>query len=223
MPMRFLRRLFGTRRPVPAPPEHAVIAHLALSDDEFGSAEERDSIHELSTELERCIRDAGVGECDGDEIGGGECTLYMYGTDADLLFSAVERRLRAFAQAKGGFIIKRYGAASDPASREVRVDLSRVKQNVEDDFYVVDQQCLLCTVCIDAAPGLMELFEAPDGPVGSTCFFSRQPKTVAEVEAAILALSRSCGEAIRYRGHDPVILDRLAALGLEHLCDESRS
>lgn len=109
--------------PVPLPAEHAVIVHLKLSDSTFGASDERDSIHELTARMEQRIADAGYGEFDGDEFGGGECTLYMYGADADRLFAAVERELRASPHARGGFVIKRYGAAGDPSAREVRVDL----------------------------------------------------------------------------------------------------
>ena len=66
---------------------------------------------------------AGPGEFDGDEFGGGECTLYMYGPDADRLFGAVEEELRSSEHAGGGFAVKRYGAAGDPSAREIRVDL----------------------------------------------------------------------------------------------------
>src|SRR5262245_18950249 len=121
--MGFLSRMFGRRQPDPAPCDHAVIVHLKLSGDEFGAADERDSIHGLCSELERCVTEAGLGEFDGDEFGGRECTLYMYGRDADRLFAAVEHTLRASTHAKGGFVIKRYGKAGDPSAREVRVEL----------------------------------------------------------------------------------------------------
>jgi hypothetical protein len=60
---------------------------------------------------------------DGNEIGEGECTLFMYGPDADRLFAAIERRLRASRMAKGGSVVKRYGDADDPRVREVRIKL----------------------------------------------------------------------------------------------------
>lgn len=121
--MGFLSRLFGRREPEPVHCEHAVIAHLKLSDHQFGAGDERDSIHALSSRLEECIAKADAGEFDGDEFGAGECTLYMYGRDADRLFAAVERELRASPHASGGFVIKRYGAAGDPSAREVRIEL----------------------------------------------------------------------------------------------------
>ena len=103
--------------------EHAVLAYLKLSDDQFDTTNKRESIHELCDRLEEIIVEAGVGEFDGDEFGEGDCILYMYGPDADALFSAVESVLRVSPHAKGGYVIKRYGEASDPAAREIRVEL----------------------------------------------------------------------------------------------------
>ena len=103
--------------------EHAVLAYLKLSDAEFGTADERDSIHALSDRLEEAISDAGAGEFDGDEFGDGQCILFMYGPDADAIFSAIERILRESPHSRGGYVIKRYGEATDPTAKEVRVDL----------------------------------------------------------------------------------------------------
>ena len=125
---RLLRRLFGGGEPEPKPAgparnEHSVIVHLRLSDNEFGTTEERDSIHGLTSELERRIDKAAVGEFDGDEFGGGECTLFMYGPDAERLFAAIEEPLRASAHARRGIVIKRYGPIEDSSAREVRIEL----------------------------------------------------------------------------------------------------
>lgn len=103
--------------------EHAVLATLKLSTGDFGSDEEVESIHDLSDQLTEAINEANAGEFDGDEFGDGQCTLYMYGPDADLLFAAVEPILRASKHAAGGYIIKRYGEASNPAAKKVRVEL----------------------------------------------------------------------------------------------------
>jgi hypothetical protein len=124
--MNFLRRLFGGPAAGPSgshPSEHAVLVYIPLSNDEFGEARERDAIHELTGTLDACIREAKAGEFDGDEFGGGECTLFMYGPDADALFSAIEAPLRASPLVRGGHAILRYGSASDPDAREVRVEL----------------------------------------------------------------------------------------------------
>jgi hypothetical protein len=95
----------------------------------------------------------------------------------------------------------------------------RVKQNTEGDFYVADQQCLLCLVPLDAAPHLMSLFDSPDGPAGSTCYFSHQPTSETDVDAAIRAMTHSCCGALRYGGRDPDIIGKLKALGLATQCD----
>lgn len=101
--------------------EHAVIVYLRLSDDDFGSSEERDNIMDFGEELARAINSAGAGEFDGDEFGQGECTLFMYGPDADRLFAAIEPLLKSSPLASGGYAVKRYGEAGDPNAREVRV------------------------------------------------------------------------------------------------------
>jgi len=123
--MGFLDNLF--RRPKPSDdvqaPEHAVLVHLKLSDAALGTAPEREAIHDLEHRLEAAIATARVGELDGDEFGEGECTLFMYGPDADSLFAAIEQELRISPLSAGGWVIKRYGPASDPASAEVRLEL----------------------------------------------------------------------------------------------------
>ena len=103
--------------------EHAVIVHLRLDDDAFGSDEKRESINELQNELADAIDEAEVGEFDGDEFGEGECVLYMYGPDADVLFDTIKSILKKSSHAKDGFAVKRYGEASDPKAREVKVKL----------------------------------------------------------------------------------------------------
>lgn len=103
--------------------EHAVITHLPLLEDPFGSEREREIIADLAGELQHAINDHGVGEFDGEEFGGGRCVLYMYGPDADRLFGVVEPILRANPLARGGFAIKRYGEAKDLNAVEAKVML----------------------------------------------------------------------------------------------------
>jgi len=130
---RFLRRRAGpVESPVPlstkstvpeATTEHAVILHLPLSAAGFGAKGDVAVCQEIEDDLEQEIVAGGVGEMDGNEIGGGECTLFMYGPDADKLFARIVSRARSSRFGKGGWAIKRYGPAEDPRSREVRVDL----------------------------------------------------------------------------------------------------
>jgi hypothetical protein len=72
--------------------EQAVIVHSALplveSDELFRQ------IEALEDQLHSVIAAAGVGEFDGNEIGQGELTLYMYGPDAEKLFAVIAPVLR---------------------------------------------------------------------------------------------------------------------------------
>ena len=103
--------------------EHRVLVYLNLSDDAFGTEEERESIYGLNHRLEEQINAQGVGEFDGHEFGGGHCILFMFGPDADALYSAIEPILRESALSAGGHIIKRYGEVDDPDAKEVHIDL----------------------------------------------------------------------------------------------------
>jgi hypothetical protein len=101
-------------------PEHCVLAKFKLRSPGFGDREERDAIHELTGKLAAAINDAAAGEFDGDEFGGGECTLFMYGPDADRLFAAVYPPLSSWSPLKGGIVVKRYGP---PGSSEQHIAL----------------------------------------------------------------------------------------------------
>ena len=119
--MGFLSKLFGKSKPNQDLPEHALIVTLKLSNDEHGSDEERNQIHELTDKFDLAINEAGVGEFDGDKFGDGNCILYMYGTDVDRLFAIVDPLLRASQLAKGAIAIKRYGDASNHNAKEEKI------------------------------------------------------------------------------------------------------
>ena len=101
-----------------------MLVHLALAGGEMGSPDERATIIKLQDEVSAAIDSAGVGEFDGDEWGGNECVLYMYGEDADPLFDAVRPVLMKLPPRSGSYAIKRRGDASDPNAKEERVALS---------------------------------------------------------------------------------------------------
>jgi hypothetical protein len=103
--------------------EHAVITHLPLSGDEFGTDEERAAVFELEARIESAVAAVG-GEHDGNEFGDGEAVLYTYGPDADVLFNAIGECLPDFPLQPGAYAVKRYGAADDPTAREERVSLA---------------------------------------------------------------------------------------------------
>jgi hypothetical protein len=115
--MGFLKGLFGGARPA-VKPKDAVLVHFKLSDREFGTSDERDSVHEFTDRLDALILEHQAGEFDGDEFGNGEGTLFMYGPDADRLYEAVLPALKNWEKLRGGHVIKRYAESN----RSVRID-----------------------------------------------------------------------------------------------------
>lgn len=118
--------LFRRNRKEPEPvasDEHAVITHLPLSGDEFGTPEERMAVHELEERIDQAVAAIG-GDHDGDEFGRGEAILYTYGPDADALFETIKGCLDGFDVRPGAHAIKRYGRAADAGAREERVRLA---------------------------------------------------------------------------------------------------
>ena len=101
--------------------EQAVMVHLRLSDDGFGSDDDRAAILALEDALDEAVSSTSVGEFDGDEFGEGECILFLYGPDADRLFSVIKPLLESTAIASGGYAVKRYGEPDDPDAETVRV------------------------------------------------------------------------------------------------------
>ena len=65
--------------------EQAVIVCAALPPND--ADEILDELSALEDQLTETIKVAHVGEFDGNEIGQGELKLYMYGPDAERLFS----------------------------------------------------------------------------------------------------------------------------------------
>ena len=111
------------RQQAPVSDDQAVITHLPLSGDTFGTKEEREAVFAVEERLMKAAAKLG-GEHDGNEFGEGEAVLYTYGPDADRLMEAVRACLDGFAVRPGAYAIKRYGRADDPDAREERVPLA---------------------------------------------------------------------------------------------------
>ena len=97
--------------------DECLMLHLKLSDRDFGTREEQAAIRAFSAKLEECVTVKNIGELDGDEFGGGECTLYFYGPDADRLFETVLGLLNTSPLSQGGYAIRRYDSAKGLADR----------------------------------------------------------------------------------------------------------
>src|SRR3954454_23248522 len=69
---------FVARKPPPTPTSTRCSTPLPLSDDGFGTAEEREAVRDLEQRIEKAVAEIG-GEHDGDEFGGGEVMLRRLG------------------------------------------------------------------------------------------------------------------------------------------------
>lgn len=122
----FFKRMFspGQKPPPDAPDsdaEHALLLHIALSDDNFGTEKERDACFALEDLIEQHLETTGVGELDGNGFGNGECVIFIYGENADQLWTAAKQAVGPRGFPRGTYAIKRYGPARDGV-REVRID-----------------------------------------------------------------------------------------------------
>ncbi len=112
-----------TPAPAAAVAEQSVITHLRLSDDQFGTHEEREAVFDLEGRIMTAVAAIGC-DHDGNEFGGGEATLFTYGPDADAMLAAIQGALQGYDVRPGSYAIKRYGRAQDPHAREQRVELT---------------------------------------------------------------------------------------------------
>jgi hypothetical protein len=103
--------------------DQAVITHLRLSDDEFGTKQEREAVFALEGRIADAAERIGCYH-DGNLFGGGEVELFTYGPDADALLAVIQDSLRGFEVRPGSYAIKRYGGAEDRDAREERVELA---------------------------------------------------------------------------------------------------
>ncbi|HEV8574978.1 MAG TPA: hypothetical protein VGR43_09755 [Dehalococcoidia bacterium] len=93
-----------------------MFVHVPLADN-FGEAD-METLYSLEDDLFDRLDGSGAGEFDGNEIGGGEWVLYLYGPDADLLIGTIFPVLEQYDLPSG--VIKRYG---EPGAFEQRIDL----------------------------------------------------------------------------------------------------
>ena len=90
-----------------------------MSDNEFGNKEQREAVFEFENRLEAAIGAADAGELDGNEFGGGEAVLYLYGPDKDRLWAAVESEVRQFPLRPAYALLR----AGGPEAAPERIDL----------------------------------------------------------------------------------------------------
>lgn len=122
--MGFWNRLMGKEpaRERPGQPgvPHAVILHIKLA-DRLPSEDEQRRWWGLQDELVAAVSAAGAGELDGDEWGGGECVIFMYGPDAEAIWEAVAPVIEQREVPMGSYAIKRFQTLG--GEREERVEI----------------------------------------------------------------------------------------------------
>jgi hypothetical protein len=68
----------------------------------------------LEDELTALLEPSALGYHDGNEIGGGETTLWLFGIDAEEVFKFIEPTLRRNPFCKGARVVLRYGEFESP-------------------------------------------------------------------------------------------------------------
>lgn len=86
--------------------EQDLLVVLRLSNRQMGTARERQELEAFADELEAAVQAAGVGEYDGDETGGGECTLFFCGPDVDRLLAVLLPLLKHSPLCRGGHLVR---------------------------------------------------------------------------------------------------------------------
>ena len=97
----------------------AVLVYLdgqGLTDEIY----EKYDVATLEDQLVEIIQEKGLGEFDGTEAGPEETVLYMYGPDAETLYTAIESTLVSYPLCKNARVVIRYGGPG-AQQRETRL------------------------------------------------------------------------------------------------------
>lgn len=97
--------------------EHLVRLHIPL-DGDFGNPDQIERWNSLEDVLNEAAEASGTGSLDGNEIGGGEYTIWLYGKAGGPLADVVERAAREFVVPPGTTLFVRHGGVEDRSARE---------------------------------------------------------------------------------------------------------
>ena len=98
--------------------EQDLLVVLALSNKAMGTTRERAEIEAFADQLEAAVAEAGVGEYDGDEFGGGECILFFCGPDIDRLLAVLQPLLRRSPLCRGGHLVRMVPGSNGTLQRQ---------------------------------------------------------------------------------------------------------
>lgn len=102
----YIRAMESDDDPDDDQPEQDLLVVLKLSNRAIGRAAEREQIELFADELATAVAEAGVGEFDGDELGGGECILFFCGPDLERLLGVLLPLLRRSPLCRGASIVR---------------------------------------------------------------------------------------------------------------------
>ncbi len=90
----------------PADTEQDLLVVFPLAGGDLGTPDEQRRIDELGDELAEWLAEQGLGEYDGDEYGGGECTMFFCGADSQALVAALRPILRRNPLCRRGHFVR---------------------------------------------------------------------------------------------------------------------
>lgn len=119
--MSFFKNLFGQKQaPIPKSDGmdlHLVRLHIPVR-GEMGDDDEFDRWVALEDALGEAAEAAGLGELDGNEIGDGEFTIWLYGPDAARLAQLVKEKALDHNLPPGCRLSLRHGGVEDLGAKE---------------------------------------------------------------------------------------------------------
>ncbi len=123
--MKALARLFhrDTIEPAPYPALQEILICLKLSDEQIGTARERQAIATLRDRLIRALQARDAGDYEDLAFAEGFGTLSFTGPDADRLADAVLPVTRTHDARRGSYLLKRYGEAG-PREKSIVLGVS---------------------------------------------------------------------------------------------------
>jgi hypothetical protein len=153
-------------RAVDAAGGQALIIKIPLRLEMANADDHNKRLYDLEDRLNAAVKESGAGEYDGNEIGEGFFTVFIYGPSAERLFLVVLPILKEFRPPTGSYLIKRYGK---PGSKEDRVALEgdgvpsaqtampKFTELSHDDRKRLDQQRAIVAAAVEQRYGASSL------------------------------------------------------------------
>jgi hypothetical protein len=91
--------------------EQDLLLVFPLAKGQMGTNQERQALELLADDLDAAVQAAGVGEYDGDEYGGGECTFFFCGPDVEQLLAVVRPLVKRSPLSRGAAFVRMVQAA----------------------------------------------------------------------------------------------------------------